>query len=85
MKTAISIPDDVFRAIDSRARSLKLSRSALLTRAAREFLARNDSGALSATEAWNKAIERAGQPMLDPAAAAFQRRTRAVVRKCAKG
>jgi predicted transcriptional regulator len=85
VKTAISIPDDLFREIDSRARSLKLSRSALLARAAREFLERHGQGSGSATEAWNRAIGRGGQPIEDPAAAAFQRRTKAVVRKHSRG
>ena len=85
MKTAISIPDDLFRAIDSRARSLKVSRSALLARAAREFLERTGRGSDSATEAWNRVIARGGQPVEDPAAAAFQQRTKAVIRKRVKG
>jgi metal-responsive CopG/Arc/MetJ family transcriptional regulator len=39
MKTAISIPDDVFQAAEDAARKLSLSRSELFTRAMREFLA----------------------------------------------
>ena len=39
MKTAISIPDDVFKTADSFARSKKLSRSAVFTIAVTEFLA----------------------------------------------
>ena len=38
MKTAISIPDDVFKTVDSFARRRKLSRSAVFTLAATEFL-----------------------------------------------
>lgn len=33
MKTAISIPDDVFRAVEAHAKRLKLSRSEFFTRA----------------------------------------------------
>jgi hypothetical protein len=39
MKTAISVPDDVFRTAEHFARDQKLSRSALFTRAVEEFLA----------------------------------------------
>jgi metal-responsive CopG/Arc/MetJ family transcriptional regulator len=39
MKTAVSIPDAVFRTADHFARQRKLSRSALFTQALKEFLA----------------------------------------------
>jgi predicted transcriptional regulator len=78
MKSAISLPDDLFREIDARARQLKLSRSGLLATAAREFLARSRRPA-DATEAWNRAIARGGQPGDDPAAVAFRRRSKVVV------
>jgi predicted transcriptional regulator len=42
MKTAISVPDDVFRRADRAARRLGISRSELFTRAIREFLAAQD-------------------------------------------
>ena len=38
MKTAISIPDDVFREADRAAKRLGVSRSELITRAVREYL-----------------------------------------------
>lgn len=38
MKTAISIPDDVFRRAEAAAKRLGMSRSELFTRAAVEFL-----------------------------------------------
>lgn len=79
MKTAVSMPDDLFAAIDARAKALKLSRSALLARAAREFLDRLESPG-DPTALWNRAIERGGQPGTDPAAAAFMRRTKTVIR-----
>jgi metal-responsive CopG/Arc/MetJ family transcriptional regulator len=40
MKTAISIPDDIFRAAETFAHQSRLSRSALFTRALVEFLSR---------------------------------------------
>jgi metal-responsive CopG/Arc/MetJ family transcriptional regulator len=40
MKTAISIPDDIFSAAENFAHQSHLSRSALFTRALMEFLAR---------------------------------------------
>jgi predicted transcriptional regulator len=83
VKTAISLPDDLSRQIDARARALKLSRSALLARAAREFLSR-EPPLEDPTEAWNKAIARGGQPGDDPAAVAARRRTKEVVRSAAK-
>jgi predicted transcriptional regulator len=41
MKTAISIPDDVFAQADRLARKLKQSRSQLYSRAVREYVARH--------------------------------------------
>ena len=79
MKTAISLPDELVRELDTRAKALKLSRSALLARAAREFL-ESHRPADDATEAWNRAIDRAGQPGDEPAAVLARRRTKAVVR-----
>ena len=79
MKTAISLPDDLFRDIDARAKALKVSRSALLARAAREFL-ESHRPAEDATDAWNRAIERGGQPGDEPAAVLARRRTKAIVR-----
>lgn len=49
MKTAISIPDDVFADADRLARELKQSRSQLYSRAVREYVARHSSD--SVTEA----------------------------------
>jgi len=78
MKTAISLPNELSEAIDACARELKMTRSGLLARAAREFVARRRR-APDPTEAWNRAIEKAGQPGDDPAARAFRHRTKAVV------
>lgn len=79
MKTAISLPDELFREIDARAKTLNLSRSALLARAAREFL-ESHRPAEDATEAWNRAIERGGQPGDEAAAVLARKRTKAIIR-----
>jgi predicted transcriptional regulator len=41
MKTAISIPDEVFAEAEELAKALKVSRSRLYTRAVREYVARH--------------------------------------------
>lgn len=79
MKTAISLPDELFHEIDACARELKTSRSRVLARAARDFLERHQQPA-APTAAWNRAIARAGQPGEDRAARAFRRRGKAVIR-----
>src|SRR5437899_12207257 len=84
MKTAISLPDELAAAIDACARELKMTRSGLLAQAAREFVARRRR-APDPTEAWNRTIDRGGQPGDDPAARAFRRRTKAVVRASGRG
>jgi predicted transcriptional regulator len=60
--------------IDARARALNLSRSAFLAQAARKFL-ESQRPKVDATDAWNKAIERGGQPGDEPGAVAARRRT----------
>jgi predicted transcriptional regulator len=82
MKTAISIPDDLFREVEACSRRLKVSRSRLLAIAAREYLARHSTAA-NATSAWNRAIAEAGQPGDEPAAVAFSKRSKAVIRASA--
>lgn len=79
VKTAISLPDDLFDAIEDCARRMRLTRSGLLALAARQFVAAHRESK-DATKAWNDAIARGGQPGEDPAAAAMRRRTKAVVR-----
>lgn len=79
MKTAISLPDELFREIDAYARATKTTRSGLLVAAAREFLARQQRPT-DPTEAWNEAIRQAGQPGASAEGIAFRRRTKAVVR-----
>ncbi len=48
MKTAISIPDDVFTEAELLARELKQSRSQLYSRAVREYVARHSSDSVTA-------------------------------------
>ena len=60
MKTAISLPDDVFERAENTAKRLKLSRSELYARALSEFLARHTADEV--TRAINEAIAEAGQP-----------------------
>jgi metal-responsive CopG/Arc/MetJ family transcriptional regulator len=48
MKTAISIPDKVFRSADALARRLGISRSELYTHAISEFLSRRQSREVTA-------------------------------------
>ena len=79
MKTAISIPDDLFREVEACSRRLKLSRSRLFASAAREYLARQGA-ANDATKVWNLAIAQAGQPGDEPAALALRRRSKAVIK-----
>ena len=79
VKTAISIPDELFREVEACSRRLNVSRSRLFATAAREYLARHGSGT-NATEAWNEAIAAAGQPGEDAAARAVRRRSQAVIR-----
>jgi predicted transcriptional regulator len=48
MKTAISIPDDVFADAERLARELKQSRSQLYSRAVREYVARHSEDSVTA-------------------------------------
>jgi predicted transcriptional regulator len=80
MKTAVSIPDDLFDAIDECARRLRISRSGLLALAARQFIAVRQLPA-DATRAWNAAIRKGGQPGDDPASKAMRRRSKRVIRE----
>ena len=81
MKTAISLPDELFRAVDAKARALKMSRSRLLAEAAREFIEKRERPS-NATDAWNLALAHPGQPGDDAVAtAAFQARSKRVVRE----
>ena len=58
MKTAISIPDDVFEEAERLAAELKTSRSRLYSRALTEFVARHAPDRI--TEAMDRTVEEAG-------------------------
>jgi predicted transcriptional regulator len=60
MKTAISVPDEVFERGELAAKRLRLSRSELYSRALADFIARHTEEEVTA--AMNTAIERNGQP-----------------------
>ncbi|MCL4206764.1 MAG: hypothetical protein KJ000_30130 [Pirellulaceae bacterium] len=63
MKTAISIPDDVFEEAERLADRLQTSRSQLYTRALAEFVARHDDDRVQA--AMNAVIDEVGPAALD--------------------
>jgi predicted transcriptional regulator len=83
MKTAISLPDDLFHEVEACSRRLKVSRSRLFVVAAQEFLTRQKAPA-DATAAWNEVIAQTGQPGDDPSARALRKRSRSVVATAAR-
>ena len=64
MKTAISVPDDLFRTAEAAARRLRVSRSKLYATALAEFLERRQANAV--TERLNEVYTRR-PAKLDPA------------------
>jgi metal-responsive CopG/Arc/MetJ family transcriptional regulator len=58
MKTAVSIPDDVFQEAERLATDLKTSRSRLYSRALQEFVARHDPDQV--TETMNRVVDEIG-------------------------
>ena len=60
MKTAISLPDDVFRAAERHARRTKKSRSQLYADAISEYLSRHAPDEV--TEAMNRVVDQLRQP-----------------------
>ena len=71
MKTAISLPDDIFRDADRLARRLGKSRSRLYLEAVVEYLARHDPDAITA------ALDRVARELgigVDPFSSAAARR-----------
>ncbi len=60
MKTAVSLPDDVFRAAEAQARRTKKSRSQLYAEAIAEYLARHAPDEV--TEAMNRVVDRIQEP-----------------------
>jgi len=71
MKTAVSIPDDIFKGAERLARRTKQSRSRIYSDALREYLARHSSEEI--TEAVNKACAEIGEGQ-DPFTALAARR-----------
>ena len=71
MKTAVSIPDEVFRAAERHARRVHKSRSQLYAEAISEYLARHAPEEV--TEAMNKVMDELEQPV-DPFVTAAARR-----------
>ncbi len=71
MKTAISIPDKIFREAERLSRRLKKSRSQIYAEAVTEYVARHDPDAV--TEAMNRVCE-AVDTYPDPAVADAARR-----------
>ncbi len=59
MKTAVSIPDDVFEGAECLARRTNRSRSRLFSDALKEYLARNTPDKV--TEAMNRALAQIGE------------------------
>ena len=72
MKTAVSIPDDVFRGAERLARRTKKSRSQLYSEAVREYVARHASEEV--TEAMNRVCGQLGNQK-DPFLMLAARRT----------
>jgi metal-responsive CopG/Arc/MetJ family transcriptional regulator len=71
MRTSISIPGELFRAVESAAKRLKLSRSELIQRALSAFLERHDDGIV--TDALNKVYRNQSAAKLDPLLDCLQR------------
>jgi metal-responsive CopG/Arc/MetJ family transcriptional regulator len=76
MKTAISVPDDLFRSGDALAKRLRVSRSELYARALAEYVAKHRADQV--TQRLN-AVYASEDSRLDPALAAAQ--TRALPRE----
>lgn len=72
MKTAVSIPDDIFEQAEALAHRAKRSRSDLYARALSEYVARHAPDRV--TEAMNRAVDEVDEPP-DPFAAGAARRT----------
>lgn len=72
MKTAISLPDDIFLAAERQAKRTRKSRSQLYAEALAEYLARHAPDEV--TEAMNRVVERLDEPQPDPLLAAAARR-----------
>jgi predicted transcriptional regulator len=78
MKTAVSIPDDVFQGAERLARRSRKSRSELYADAVREYVARH--GAAEVTEAYDALARDLGQQHLDQSAFARKAAARTLSR-----
>jgi len=74
MKTAVSIPDDVFEEAERLAGRLQTSRSQLYARALAEFVARHDDDRVTA--AMNRVVDEVGAEVDDFTRAAAQQALR---------
>jgi predicted transcriptional regulator len=72
MKTAVSLPDDIFRSAERFARRARKSRSRLYAEALTEYLARH--GPDEVTEDMNRVVEQLGGAASDPFIARAARR-----------
>jgi predicted transcriptional regulator len=76
MKTAVSIPDDLFAQVDRLARRSRRSRSEVYSAALREYVARHAPDEI--TDALDRIVAEAGETGLEPfSTAAAARRLRA--------
>jgi predicted transcriptional regulator len=73
MKTAVSVPDDVFAGAERLARRTKRSRSDIYSAAVREYIARHSGDAV--TEAMNSALDEIGGTGGDPFVSLAARKT----------
>jgi predicted transcriptional regulator len=71
MKTAVSIPDDVFEKVERFARRSKRSRSEVFSAALKEYMARHAPDEV--TEALNRAVDEFGDTSDDFVSAAARR------------
>lgn len=72
MKTAISLPNELFRAAEQYARRARKSRSQLYAEALAEYLARHAPDEV--TEAMNRVLAELGEPGAEPFAVEAARR-----------
>lgn len=72
MKTAVSLPDDVFRAAERQAKRMGKSRSRLYAEALAEYLVRHTPDEV--TEAMNRVVDALGEPPPDSFVSAGARR-----------
>lgn len=72
MRTAVSLPDELFRDAERHAERVQKTRSQLYTEALAEYLTRHAPEEV--TEAMNRVVDRLGEPAPDPFVAGAVRR-----------